>query len=513
VTESGADFSIEDEPQLVAPVAPKRRRRWLRIGAPLGAVVLVAGGIAAAQLAGKLSGTATPGLASALPAKTIAFAQVNLDPSAGQKLAMYDIANKFPEVKDKVSKDDPAGSLINSLIAPDGSDSSLSWNKIKEWAGVRIGAALLTTGGGQPYPLIAIQLKDEKKAKDGLAKLAQDTSSDPIVYEIKDGYAYASTTQADLDDALKDLAANGALSKTSGYASAADTVGDGDILGGYANLAELQPLAKTYLSGNGLQSLFDVTEASGISTPEVDTTQLDHALAELTGEVSFDVDLNGGGGRLNVDIYDQKQTGSLAGSVSGITALPADSVLALDLRGLGKSYQKQWSTIGPQLMTFAGQIFDGTDIKLPDDLSAVLGDDIAFSLNGDADAPDIGAVVTGGDADRAKRVIEELIDKYGDGTQEPVGVYGSGSTFTVATSSSYAAELSKGGSSLGSTSLFRSAVPDAADAQFAMYANVQELLKFAGSEPSGDAAMIAAVGMTERLTSSGVHVELNLVLN
>lgn len=233
-----------------APRPGRKRRRWLMIGAPVTAAVLAGGAFAAVELVSALSGTDTPGLASALPAKTIAFAQVNLDPNADQKLAMYDIGRKFPKVKNAVSKDDPAHSLIDYFIKQSGNgDDAVTWNDIKSWAGVRVGMALLTTSDTKPYPLLAVQIKDSGKAQTGLAKLkAQeaDGGTDDFFFKIDGKYAYASDSQGHLDDAIKDLDANGVLADSAAFKPAAKTVGDGEVLGGYANLAALKPLAKKY---------------------------------------------------------------------------------------------------------------------------------------------------------------------------------------------------------------------------------------------------------------------------
>lgn len=549
------DFSIEDQPEFSASEPPQRPRRrvsrWLTIGAPIAAVVLVGGGVAAAELAGKLAGTSTPGLAAAFPAKTIAFTQVNLDPSANQKIAIYDIAHKFPEVKDKVSKDDPAHSLIDYLVKQSGGNDVVTWNKIKAWAGVRVGAGLLTTSDDTPYPLVIVQVKDEQKAKDGLAELAKqnnaDSSNDPLVYKVQNGYAYLSTSQSNIDDALKDLAANGVLAKTSAYDAVSGTVGNGDVAGGFANLAALKPLAKKYEkkltdgfasesgSSSGSFSMGSGSSTSaasfqsqpmsssdggsnplgglgGLIDPGTVTKQFDKGIDQLKGSVTFNVELNGGGGRLNVDMYGQDSKTTPAGAVTGIANLPADSALALDVHGLGPTYQKEWSSVAPALTKLLGQFTDGTDIKLPDDLSAVLGNDTAFALAGDENSPEFGAVIDGGNGDRAKQILQELVGKYANGAHLPVEVYGSGSNFAVASSASYAAQLTKGANTLGTTPLFRSAVPDAANAQFALYVNVQKLLAFGRGGASGDAAMIAGVGMTGAMQSDHAHLEVNLVL-
>jgi hypothetical protein len=560
-----ADFSIDSEAPFAPQPTPRRRNRWLTIGAPVGAAVLIIGGVAVAQIASKLSGTDTPGLASALPASTVAFAQANIDPKAGQKLAMYDIAHRFPEVKDKVSKSDPAGSLIDYLIKQDGT-STLTWDQIKQWAGVRVGAAFLVDDSKKGFGLVAIQVNDEAKAKSELPKLMQGAGAKASngAFVIKDGYAYVTDTQAHLDLAMSALQ-RGTLADDATYKSSAKTVDDGDVASGYANLKALAPVAQSYVDQSGLfpTNLFgtgfssasgsdtvmtstgsnsistgvpDAISGASTSSPlpgdmqqqldqmqkqmadaqkqaEQSQKQMQTALDSLTGAVTFDVVLNGGGGQLNLDMYGQKQTTS-AGTVSGFATLPSDSVVAVDAH-LGDAYKKQLSALAPQMTGLLGSALAGTDIKLPADLSAVLGNDIAFSMTANKDgSPNFGGIVHGGNAERAKQIVDELNKQFGKGSPLPVTVEGSGSTFTIASSSSFGAELSKG--DLGGQSLFRKAVPDAANSQIAAFVDVQGLLaadKASGNTGgSGDAALIAAVGLSAKTSADATHMQVNLVL-
>src|SRR6185503_3279771 len=41
-----------------------------------------------------------------LPANAVAFVKLDLNPSAGQKLAVYQLASRFPKVKSKVTSED-----------------------------------------------------------------------------------------------------------------------------------------------------------------------------------------------------------------------------------------------------------------------------------------------------------------------------------------------------------------------------------------------------------------------
>jgi hypothetical protein len=537
-----ADFIVGETPEAVVEPAKRRSRRWLTIGAPIAAVVLVVGGVAIAQLASKLSGTDTPGLATALPAGTLAFAQVNLDPAANQKLAIYDIGHKFPEVKHAVSKSDPAGSLVDYVIKQDGT-LPFTWGEIKQWAGVRVGIAALADADSKPYALGAVQVGDEAKAKTDLPKLFKDQHA---AYKIDKGYVYISDTSQHLDAAIANLNQHGALSNDATYKTASKTIDNGDVLSGYANLGAFAPIAKQlYSQGEtalqGLQGMPGMSMQGGSATMSAspgatgDTGMMLGApsdasgaltmlpgqsaaalkqLDSLKGAVAFDVKLNGGGGKLSIDEYGQKQTQVSAGAVSAIATLPSNSVVALDVHGVADGVAKNWSAAADALTGMVTQFTDGTDIKLPDDIKAVFGTDTAFAMTADGATPQFGAIVHGGDAARAKKVIGELVNKLG-GDPSVVAVDGSGGTFTVASSSEFGKSLSAG--ALGSQSRFTKVVPNVQNAQLAAYVDVQGLVKLdqatGGNSAKSDAALISAIGMTAADNAGVAHLEVNLALN
>jgi len=550
---NGPDFTVGDpiEPPTApaavdepgwdppAPRPGRKRRRLLVIGAPITVAVLAGGAFAAAQLVGALSGTGTPGLASALPSSTIAFAQVNLDPDADQKIAMYDIGKKFPKVKHAVTKNDPAHSLIDYFIKRSGNaDDAVTWNDIKSWAGVRVGLALLATSDAKPYPLLAVQIKNADKAAAGIAKLkSNEADTDDFFYKIDGKYAYASDSQAHLDAAIQDLDTNGALAGTAAFKPAAKTVGDGDILGGYANLAALKPLARSYVDqladkhselnsvdvGGGFASSdgsecasssadsFDDADSSDgsecayssdVSAPTFDPAQLDKTLDALKGVMSLHVQLNGGGGQLKVDGFGIGSSTVAAGTASGVFSLPSDSTIGLGATGLSTVLKAE---LGNDALD---SVLSGSGLTA-DDLRGLLGNDAAFSLGANlgSDSPDWGVIVHGGDAAKAKASLNKIVDQAGGDFSGAIG--GSGDTYTIASSSAYAAKLGSG--RLGDDPLFKKAVPDAQGSQVIAFIDIGSLV-VADDGASAVAQQFSAVGVTARSTGDSMHVELTVVL-
>ena len=85
------------------PASPQRRRtsRALLVGGVATVLVLGVGGALAIQ---QLSGSG-PRPSDVLPGDTFGYVQVDIDPSAGQKLAAVRFLGKIPEIKDLESGD------------------------------------------------------------------------------------------------------------------------------------------------------------------------------------------------------------------------------------------------------------------------------------------------------------------------------------------------------------------------------------------------------------------------
>ena len=107
-----------------AETAPRRRRRTPWVVAVL-AVLLLGGGAAAWAVMSFFRQGAQP--AEALPASTIAYVSVDLDPSGGQKIDAFRTLDKFPAFKDQVgvsSTDDVRRKLGQAFVSDLGCDGA-----------------------------------------------------------------------------------------------------------------------------------------------------------------------------------------------------------------------------------------------------------------------------------------------------------------------------------------------------------------------------------------------------
>jgi hypothetical protein len=175
-------------PPSPAPVPPRRRAAAV---AGTVAVAAIVGGGAWAWHAWSAQG---PQAAEALPASTLAYVGVDLDPPGGQKVAAYRALRSVPSLEKQLglgSKDDLRESIVDTLGDDGGCD--LPWSEIKEWAGDR--AALAVVPVDEPEPVIALQVTDADAARSGLARIARDCGGDEFGFTVGEDWAILADTE------------------------------------------------------------------------------------------------------------------------------------------------------------------------------------------------------------------------------------------------------------------------------------------------------------------------------
>src|SRR4051812_33066931 len=177
------------------------------------------------------------------PASTFAFAKLDLDPAAGEKISAYRFLKKFPsDFTDKLtSADDIKDALLGEVLP----DSANYETDIKPWLGDRVGVAGFLDSADKPHAVAILAVKDHDKAKtelDHLSHLAagEDSSEQlsfhiPFGYVLEDDYAILATSQKTAQLAV-DLSADGDLTTNSTYAADVDSLGGGQIVTAWADL-------------------------------------------------------------------------------------------------------------------------------------------------------------------------------------------------------------------------------------------------------------------------------------
>ncbi|HVK27674.1 MAG TPA: hypothetical protein VM575_05000 [Nocardioides sp.] len=211
-------MTLADAVPSLPPEPRKPRRRAAAVAGIVGVGAVVGGGAWAWQVWSAQG----PQPAEALPADTLAYVAVDLDPPGGQKVAAYQALKRIPSLEKELglgSQDDLRESIVDSLAEDGGCD--LPWNEVKDWAGDR--GALAVVPLEEPELVVALQVGDPDRARAGLEKVSHSCGEDEFGFAVGDGWAIlaesadvAKQVQADAEDA--DLAGDADFKELTGAA-------------------------------------------------------------------------------------------------------------------------------------------------------------------------------------------------------------------------------------------------------------------------------------------------------
>jgi len=459
-----------DRFETVGPAeSPDRSRRGTVVAAVAVLVVAVLGGGAYAAYAFLNGGGPQP--ADVLPASTVAVVSVDLDPSAGQKIAAIKTIRKFPALKKSLGlqADDDLRQFVFDKIVTESGCRGLDFDTdLKPWVGKRAALAAVDLGEKNPTPAIALQITDRAKARAGVDALVKCADPKDFGYALGQDYLVASDSAAHAT-AILDKGAKGSLADDATYQRWTDEAGDPGVLSFY-----VAPKAADYL-GHVLDDLGPGVLGLGVGS----SGPLDSAKDALDGfeGLGGTVRFADGGMEMAVAGSGIQQIRSLATVGPDLGDLPADTAAALGF-GVDQDFAQRMLD---QMVTTEDPLSDiehDTGLDLPGDLQALLGRAVTFSLGGDApasldDVENVSDVPAGlvihGDADRIRAVITKLEDHFDLHLADvPIVLDSSTDRVVLATSQDYASEL-LGAGSLGSKDGFRSAVPDADRATGVLY--------------------------------------------
>lgn len=390
--------STTEGPPPEPPADPRSRRGVKRLViAGIAAVVLVAFAGGAFAVYKKLDGGgAQP--QDVLPKSVIAYARVDLDPSTSQKIALLKLIRKFPEAADEIGIKSPKQDVRELIVreALKAGDCDMTYDKdVKPWLGSRVGIAL----DRKQTPLVAIQVTDEDKAKTGIKALFK-CGDDKASIAFLDGYAIVAENQKKADAAVK-AATKAALSDNKDFTADVDSLGEQGVASAWVDTSALIsdfPQLKDSLGGASSAQLKQI-EQSGTAAM---TVRADGSTLELAGISGL------------TDTVDKTSTAPLG-------KLPADTIAALSIGGLGKQISEQYdmflkqftgaftggavaaapsvtedmtpeekdafehyledsSTESPTPDDFIAQFEKETGLKLPADLETLFGDSLTIAI-------------------------------------------------------------------------------------------------------------------------------------
>jgi hypothetical protein len=430
-----------------------------------------------------------------LPGTAVAIAKIDLDPSAGQKIDAIRFARKFPVGKGLREDGDPRQWLWEKLTKD--VERAPSWSSAEQWMGDRAAVAVLPRTGSTTDapvdPVLLLAVTDPAKAKTDLSAFPDSGVA------VADGWAYVART-ADVAQAAMTAARTAPLTDNATFAADMDRLGeDGVAAFWYDGVALAEQLKKLATTG-GLPGLSGVAGLSGLDS-------------QVQGHGAFALRFSGADLELAGTLVGASQY-VVKGKGSGVEHLPAGTLGAVGIGGLGSALSDNWSALLDQVKTVTGtdpqstvdEVESRYGFTLPADLVTLLGDTLAIGVAGPGSdgVPVAGARVETNGANLAA-LVERLQASASDaGVPVATQIFGRG--YTIASEPVYAKTLT-GTGSLGSDKRFTAAAPDAAGAAFVTYADVQGLVKAYGDSMSSsdraDIAPLEAFGMTITVAANG----------
>lgn len=518
-----SDFSPPGDAEFLTvgspdPSSPKPSKKGRNVAIGIGAAVAVAAVGAGAWGFSKLSGGG-PGAAQALPASALAYAAVDLDPSAGQKIEAIKTINKFPALKEELgldAQDDLREELFKAISEDcDGLDYD---DDVEPWLGDKAGVALILSND-EPQPLIALQSKDDDKAVAGIEKLFEMCDGDEEYgVATHEGYVLFAPTQEVVDEAVS-AAAKAPLADDADFNAAFDKLDGLGIMSFY--VAEDAPREITKLIegqmvddfatpsidegfeegsttssfdedfdsdfsdefsddfGDDFESDFD----SGFGGPDFGMAGMDELLAQLD---EFADDFGGAAGTIRfadggvefegVATSDQLDDGNYY--PLSIGNLPTDTVAALGVAIPDNYLELVEKSMGDnELYREAGEEFTRqTGLDLAETITTIFGKGLVFALDGTTDFESLDSGPDGlkaglridGDPEEINRVIDTLKGIAGPEAADMIKVASNDDQVAIGFNDDYVTALLSGGD-LGKGKGFSSAVPNAQDAVGAFF--------------------------------------------
>jgi hypothetical protein len=458
---------------------PRKRRRGMWSAVAAGTVVLVAGASFAAYTLVSGGGTT---LDKKVPADSVAYAEINLDPPAGQKLAALRYLKHFPDLK----VNDNANTLLDGLldnIFPSPEDRQKFTSDVQPWLG-KHAAVAADPQGNQIKPVIIVEATSTDKAKSGLADLSKQMH---FGYVVADGTVTIAETQQIAQQAADD-AGKSALSGTGTYQDDVKQVGGNDgVITGWANFeAAAKYIPQSSQSGTSLDTLKGVRIAMSLKFTDT--------VADLT--------LKTFGGKAP-----QGATGAIGDKVA---KLPEDTAVALGFSGGDQLVRQAYDAL--QKAGLSSEIDDALgkyDLQLPDDIATLVGSQTVVAVGGSADNVQGGVITKTSDPNRAREVAERILSDVDSSVQVVQQQTSDG--LALASSQDYLAKLTAGGG-LGNTDGYKQAVPDAGSAQYVGYVDLQRTFALSNGEVPQSARALKAVGVTASYSGNTGTLHIRVVV-
>jgi len=254
----GPDAQLDQDIAVPIPREPGGTRRYVATFAAAALAATAIGGGVWAWRSFMAQG-AQP--AEALPANTLAYAALDLDPPGGQKVAAYNALRKFPSIKRELglnSVDDVQKSLVDQVTSDSGCD--LSYETVKSWLGDRMAVAVVPQKN--PEGVVVLQVDDEEGARTGLKKASTDCG---FGFSVQGGWAVLARSETVAEQVSKD-AGSGSLDDHGDFKRLTSAAGDPGLVTLYAAPEAGQALLDA-MDSDPFTAFFVLQAANGVLNP------------------------------------------------------------------------------------------------------------------------------------------------------------------------------------------------------------------------------------------------------
>ena len=523
------------------------RKRLLVLGGLVG--VLAVGGGAVWAVSSFLGTGAQP--AEAMPASTLGYVSIDLDPSGGQKIEAIQTLRKFPAFKEHIGleADDDLREKLFEEIVKSGECEGLDYAKdVEPWLGDRAAVGAADLGGDTPTPIFVVQTKDAGKAEDGLDNLLEvcdgtgetdDVSKETGGWVVEGDWIVIAKSDAEAQKVVDATEEEGSLADDEDFKTWTAEAGDPGIMSMYA-APEAGELMSRYMSDMaGMGSMLGMPSGGMAFDPETGEfdgsapaespsipPELQQALDDFDGAAAT-VRFDDGAVELEMAYsnYQQDLTEHFLGDagVEMVEGLPEDTVAAFGL-GLEEGWAQAMldyfaATSGGEMDVdeLLAEAESQTGLDLPADLETLLGEGVAVGLGGGID-PD--AIINGGpaelplgikikgDAGEIQAVLDKVKELAGPEVAPYLEVTESDGYAVLGTNDDYKAALGSKGS-LGETEAYDQVIED--DAASVLFLNFDAdddwLVRLSEDEPelSDNLEPLSAVGLSGWVEGDIVH--------
>ena len=464
-----------------------------------------------------------------LPSTVMFYTDVDLDPSAEQKLNLVRLLGRFPDVEREYGSEPDVRSLLIDALT-DG--TALEDANVSEWVGDRVGGGLSWDAGEKTLtPVLAIEVTNEDRALTDLRSVVDADQVAPS--EAADGYVIVTGDVSELLDSVdQELASADSFTAT-------DTELTSETAAEVAEAANDSPLSESPAFvdvfervGEGLSTVYfdGVAMAEAIEDMASTWSLEDEALADPLAGLA-EAGVTGGVVRADPDAIEFVAWSSAIPPtgdqpVGIVNGLPESTLFALEFTGGSAYVAEQWESaiegaageLPPKTLdrTLA-QIEAQTGLRLPADLETLFGDDVALAVDGEGlltGVPGIGVrSVTDPEAGaelaaRLERALATWTGGFG------ITAEGTDDGLVVASTDEFAEVLKASDGGLGSTAAFQRAVPEAGSASYVVwldFAAVSGTLALAEPEAADVLGPLESFGLGVSPEGDGSLVRARLV--